>query len=437
MQTEFKNGFETGEYVVKSQHPIHDLQPYYIIPYIGDYIYDINGSGTSLAVNQHGYKYNGIYSSVTFICCNEQGFSYLMPILSLETNSSNILTIFTVPKLAVRGFDRPTGTTNTWDTYGFEILEYNNFSQNYPVNTFSALSTSDDFEGYVPKNKKLLSYPFTYLGFNPPTGSKKVFRFEDFHENTPEFEVISEINPNPTICVLPVGYRRKNKAYVKDLTDMCTINGYPSISYKNDTFNNWMAQNSNILSIAMSQEQTNYQHGFVNNVAGLVQNASSHVTDFNNKSDALSAINDIIIDSATRGINQAFSNINHEYNVAMQMAQVEKQQMLPDTAVLSGNNSSLLGYGLEDECIFTTYCIKREFAERIDQFFDMYGYKTNMLKIPNLNNRPNWNYVKTAGCNILADIPQQDLQTIKDLFDNGITLWHNPTTFLDYSQNNR
>ena len=28
------------------------------------------------------------------------------------------------------------------------------------------------------------------------------------------------------------------------------------------------------------------------------------------------------------------------------------------------------------------------------------------------------------------------MQKIKDIFDNGITFWHNPSTFLDYSQSN-
>ena len=87
--------------------------------------------------------------------------------------------------------------------------------------------------------------------------------------------------------------------------------------------------------------------------------------------------------------------------------------------------------------MFLKYSIKQQFAERIDKFFDMYGYLTNTVKIPNLNNRPNWNYIKTIGANIIGDIPQMDLQTIKDIFNNGVTLWHNSTTFLDYSQNNR
>ena len=83
------------------------------------------------------------------------------------------------------------------------------------------------------------------------------------------------------------------------------------------------------------------------------------------------------------------------------------------------------------------YTIKKQFAERIDKFFDMYGYLTNTVKIPNINNRPNWNYIKTIGSNIIGDIPQEDIQSLKNMFDNGITLWHNKNTFLDYSQNNR
>ena len=102
---------------------------------------------------------------------------------------------------------------------------------------------------------------------------------------------------------------------------------------------------------------------------------------------------------------------------------------------------STIGYEYMNSDVFTRYSIKRQFAERIDLYFDMYGYQTNTLKLPNLNNRPNWNYVKTLGLNILqktgSNVPQEDLQTFKDIFDEGVTLWHNPATFLDYSQNNR
>jgi hypothetical protein len=66
----------------------------------------------------------------------------------------------------------------------------------------------------------------------------------------------------------------------------------------------------------------------------------------------------------------------------------------------------------------------------------MFGYKVNEVKIPNTEGRTNWNYVKTIDCNFEGDIPQMYLNKIKEIFNNGITLWHNASTFLDYSQSN-
>ena len=80
--------------------------------------------------------------------------------------------------------------------------------------------------------------------------------------------------------------------------------------------------------------------------------------------------------------------------------------------------------------------VKAEIAGCIDQYFSQFGYKCNRVKIPNITGRRNWNYVKTVGCYIEADIPQEDLAEIKNMFDRGITIWHNPATFADYSQNN-
>ena len=80
--------------------------------------------------------------------------------------------------------------------------------------------------------------------------------------------------------------------------------------------------------------------------------------------------------------------------------------------------------------------IKAEYARCIDEFFSQFGYKCNRVKVPNITGRRNWNYVKTVGCYIDGDIPQADMEELKNMFDRGITFWHNPATFADYSQNN-
>ena len=80
--------------------------------------------------------------------------------------------------------------------------------------------------------------------------------------------------------------------------------------------------------------------------------------------------------------------------------------------------------------------IKSEYARKIDDFFSAFGYKIMRNKIPNITGRLNWNYVKTMSANITGDIPTSDMQSLKAMFNKGVTLWHNPSTFMDYSQSN-
>ena len=302
---------------------------------------------------------------------------------------------------------------------GIYVLDANtlttSFTQTPTTKNFVSLPTSID--GYTPRNQKLRTYPYIYLGFNAQNGSNKIYRYEDFTSNTPSFKIISEVNPNPTICFIPQNYRGNTG---DNIADTVIMNGYPTISTRTDTFNIWLAQNGNIIDLQMQQEEFNYALNQVSIItSGISNSVQGNVGG--------------LLENAT---NMLQSGVNHEFYIKNQMAQIEKQKMLPDKVNL-GSSATLLGYDLIKKDIFVRYSIKRQFAEKIDKYFDMYGYLTNNRKVPNINNRPNWNYVKTIGANIIGNIPQFDLQNIKVMFDNGVTLWHNPNTFLDYSQNNR
>lgn len=413
-------GLELGEMKINATATLEELKPVYVVVYTGDVIKSVDGS-TFKVVNQNGYEYNGIFSGVTFIIADEYGFSTLKTFLNYQDNSDHVLTIFTIPELAVKSLlpDDPPGT----HTFYWEVLD-RNFKEAATLKTLNSRPSSID--NYTPRNKKLLTYPYLYLGFNPQNGTSKIYRYEDFINATPSFKIISEISPNPEVQFIPQNYRGDSG---DSLNDNGSLSGYPTISFKTDVFNTWLAQNSEIINLQMQQEQYNYGMdaimggvGMIGDLVGMasgkggIGSASSYV---NTASDLLKL------------------DVNHEYYIKNQMAQIEKQKMLPDKATLSSSNSTLIGYDLMKYNIFTRYSIKSQFAERLDKYFDMYGYLTNTVKVPNLNNRNNWNYVKTIGANIIANIPQEDLQAIKELFNNGITLWHNPSTFLDYSQNNR
>lgn len=117
------------------------------------------------------------------------------------------------------------------------------------------------------------------------------------------------------------------------------------------------------------------------------------------------------------------------------MGQFYSASLMPNIEV--SQNAGDVNYSAKRNT-FTFRCMraKTEYLKTIDDFFSMFGYKVNLVKVPNLTGRQNWNYVKTIDCNITGNIPQMDLLEIKNMFDVGVTLWHNPSTFLDYSKSN-
>ena len=118
------------------------------------------------------------------------------------------------------------------------------------------------------------------------------------------------------------------------------------------------------------------------------------------------------------------------------MSEVYQHALTPYTARGNTNGGDINTCSGRNCFSFYKMCIKQEYARIIDDYFSMYGYKVNSVKIPNVTGRSTWNYVKTIDCNITGNIPQQDLQEIKNIFDNGVTFWHSPYTFLNYSATN-
>ena len=85
---------------------------------------------------------------------------------------------------------------------------------------------------------------------------------------------------------------------------------------------------------------------------------------------------------------------------------------------------------------YYSYTITFEQARRIDSFFNMYGYATNEVKIPNLTGRSNFNYVKLQQPYITGSIPVESMINIKKIFSNGVRIWHNAGTFMNYNVKN-
>lgn len=409
-------GLEFGELKIDSTVSFDELLPVAVIAYTRNPKDDGYITDTPPA---QGVIVNGIPNGMFFWIVS---FKYLQGALQTINSAGHgdaILTVFTVPAFSLVGF-------NTWTLEdiisGVTYWLVSDFKANPISKTFA--STPNTIDGYTPRNQKLRSYPYMYLGFNPPNGTSKIYRYEDFSNGTPQFKMYSEINQNPLLCFIPQNYRGISS---NNTQDIATMQGYPTIGWITDVFNTWLAQNSEIISLQAKQEEFNYTMDAIKGGVGMISDMGSTLA--GNYGSATGIV--------SKSIELAALDKNHEFYIRNQMAQIEKQSLLPNNGQVSGSNATLLGYDLMDNNIFISYSIKREYAERLDKYFDMFGYTVNLLKNIDINKRPNWDYIKTIGANLTGDIPQYDLQTIKDMFDNGITFWHNPATFLDYSQNNR
>ena len=95
----------------------------------------------------------------------------------------------------------------------------------------------------------------------------------------------------------------------------------------------------------------------------------------------------------------------------------------PSLSKLGGNSN--FDYGND---INGLYVIKKQITptnrKRLSDFFKMYGYKVNELKVPNLRTREHFNFLKTIGANIIGSIPQDQLRDIQEIFNKGVTVWH-------------
>ena len=276
----------------------------------------------------------------------------------------------------------------------------------FSLSTPATFARPTTINGYTPKNNKLLCYPWNYLNVSNNAGTTLPYRYEDWTGGTATFNVEGVLTPGGCVKAVPSQYKgigAAQNSYDYSITGA----KFPTCAWITDSYTNWLTQNAVNVKVDWTKQ-------------------------------ALSAGSQIITGFATgnplggllgAGIGLAERNLENQRNES-------NANLVPDQAKGNLNCGDILWSKLQSEFSFYPMSIKAEYARCIDEYWSAFGYKTNRVKTPNITGRRNWNYVKTVGCYITADIPQEDLQEIKSLFDKGITFWHNPSTFMDYSQTN-
>lgn len=295
-------------------------------------------------------------------------------------------------------------------------LEQNDTSHNQYVENFTDPGT---LNGYAPRNKKLLTYPFNFIRVDNNNGLHHDFRWEFFAsydatgQHFASFTIEGSIDPTSDIFISP---RQYNNLTV-DFTEHLNLGGIPLCAWTYNSYQNWLAQNagSNLVSLAVSAAMLF--------PAGKALGASAKGIS------ELTSVGETLKNPATVMRNAALTKAETAgaaagaVGLANLGASVFDASMQPDKAVGKASNAALAGVGYGMFTI-SQICCREQFARLIDQFFDMYGYTTQEVKVPNVTGRRSWNYVKTRNANMSGSAPAREMAKINALFDAGITWWH-------------
>lgn len=399
-----EEGLQLGEYVINSSQTLRpdrttktatDETIYWVTP-IFFQVTEMLSQFSAVDLHYYEAQYNSIFSGLYyFACCSLTDARSIIQMYASAGKSDAIVAIFLAPKEFLDGsYWFTSGNTSIYvpaDTTGVSrLLE----------STRGTITRPTTINGYTPKNNKLFTYPYSYVYVTNNVGVDATFNYEDFIDATPKFYMGGALGQGCTIKLCPVGY----KTGVNAETFEYGVVGakYPVCAWASDYYTNWVTQNA------------------ANNVNPIVKAG-------------MGAVSGAMLGGGIGAV--VGGGIGLISSIMDVMGRNYEASVIPDQA--KGNTSSsdiLLGW----RRYYTVDCmsVRAEIARSIDEYFSQFGYKTNRVKIPNITGRQNWNYVKTIGCYIEANIPQDDLDEIKNQFDSGITFWHNPATFADYSQSN-
>lgn len=244
---------------------------------------------------------------------------------------------------------------------------------------------------YTPRNNKLSCYPFMLLAMDNFMGEIEQLRWEEFQSTSVAvFTIKGNSTPKPCMEMSPANYKGRRDGINTTEQFAIQYSNFPSVPYATDAYRAWISQYgfSKVASVGAS-------------VVGTV----------------LGAIGGGIPGLVTGGVGLA--------NAAIDTYQEVKDHKIHSQQVHGSIGNSGMQYA-KDEVGFrvTQYAIRREYAERIDKYFDRYGYRVSTVKVPNVRGRQFVNYVKTNGAIVSGNVAVDAKVQMERALDQGVSFWH-------------
>lgn len=285
-------------------------------------------------------------------------------------------------------------------------------------------------------NKKLFSFPFTKVVLTNNNGSSLTFRQEWFDgAETTGDNIQFRVSTCPLPPVKSVCYPRNYRE--GDFSNGILLDGFQQCAWSIDTFKQWLALNQNTLAYQEYAVETNAAMGFATDLmkftAKMADKAGTAAASLATGKAVESTSMSELANFASQNLNRALNLLQGKYQIE---SRVQDMQLQPNHSRGTTNGGNVIGK--QRKLCFTLMFFRPSYEQfkQIDNYFDKFGYAINDFKSVNYNNRSNYDYIKTTQIIVDGDVPEDDLNVIKSIFNNGVRIWHDPTTFLNYSAYN-
>lgn len=332
-------------------------------------------------------NFGGVYmAGGAYVCSNINEVVNVLQTFAGRGKSDAVYNLYMIPSLMIN---------NTSSS-----LQYS--GQNSPISISYSINKQTTLDGYTPINKKLLTFPYNYLVMSNNNGSSNILHYERFADSNCNFNIKGVPTVGGSIKIVPYYYDR----IVFNEDEGLIAGKLPTLNWSDDEYTNWLTQNSVNIALGIASSGLTIVGGI-----GMMATGGGAVAG-------------------------AGAVVSGAMSIANELGAVYQHSLQPNSAKGNVNGGDINVCDHKNGFFFYHTSIKQEYARIIDNYFSMFGYKINRVKVPNITGRSNWNYVKTINCNFDGDIPQTDLNIIRAMFNNGTTLWHNPSTIYDYSNSN-
>lgn len=394
-----------GDNLIPEKFSFNDYVSTYITDtsLLNEWGYLVGSTNMRGAEGSRGKQMSGIYQGLHFYFFkNANNLNTFLDTVE-EEDGDCIQFIAVVPEFSLSA-NGITGGTESEQENGEGYVGYSSNPSTAQI-TIDMSSRAFTFDGYIPSNNKLFTFPYMKLVVTNQAGSEGEYIIEDFNnKNSITFEMVGDVSANPSIMIYPLQY----KGVSKNIDCGMSITGFPQCSVNTDTYKLWLAKN---------------QFGMGLSVLGNVANVGVGVGTMMSTGGLSVGVSGMQVMSGVTGL---LDNMNTFYQASKE----------PNKVNQGNTKNNLLTAMKENKFKFYVQTLKKQYAKQIDDFFTMYGYQVNAIKKPNLDSRPYYNYIQTIDINIVGGVPNDDLNTLKNIFNRGVTLWKKSSIIGDYSVDN-